>query len=129
MSKKLIESKKAPKALGPYSQSIESNGFIFLSGQIGINPEDGKLVNGGISEQTKQIFSNIENILSEADCKLNDIVKVTVFLKNMDDFSLVNSIYSEYFSKPYPARSAIQVAKLPMDVDIEIESIAVKKIC
>jgi len=125
MGKKLIESKNAPKALGPYSQGIKSNGFIFLSGQIGINPENGKLVDGGVSAQTVQIFSNIKNILSEVGCTFNDIVKVTVFLKNMDNFSLVNSIYSEYFSKPYSARSAMQVAKLPMDVDIEIESIAV----
>lgn len=124
MSKKLIETKKAPEALGPYSQAVSINGFLFLSGQIGIDPEIGKVVEGGVSEQTKQIFSNIKNVLAEAGKTLDDVVKVTVFLKNMDDFSLVNSIYAEYFTKPYPARSAVQVAKLPLDVDIEIETIA-----
>ncbi len=124
MSKKLIETKNAPEALGPYSQAVSINGFLFLSGQIGIDPAIGKVVEGGVSEQTKQIFSNIKNILAEAGRTLDDIIKVTVFLKNMDDFSLVNSIYAEYFTKPYPARSALQVAKLPLDVDIEIETIA-----
>ena len=126
MKKKQIETKKAPAALGPYSQGVISNGFIFLSGQVGIDPENGKLVEGGVAEQTKQIFSNIKNVLSESDAVLDDIVKVTVFFKNLDDFSLVNSIYSNYFSKPFPARSAIQAAKLPLDVDIEIEVIASK---
>lgn len=126
MSKKLIETKNAPEALGPYSQAVSINGFLFLSGQIGIDPAVGKVVEGGVAEQTKQIFSNIKNVLAEAGGTLDDIVKVTVFLKNMDDFSLVNSIYAEYFTRPYPARSAVQVAKLPLDVDIEIETIAVK---
>jgi len=126
MNKKQIDTKKAPAALGPYSQGVISNGFIFLSGQIGIDPENGKLVDGGVAEQTKQIFGNIKNVLSESGSVLDDVVKVTVFLKNMDDFSLVNSIYSNYFSKPFPARSAIQAAKLPLDVDIEIEVIAAK---
>lgn len=125
MNKKLIETKNAPEALGPYSQAVSINGFLFLSGQIGIDPATGKVVEGGVSEQTKQIFSNIKNVLAEDGSTLDDIVKVTVFLKNMDDFSLVNSIYAQYFTKPYPARSALQVAKLPLDVDIEIETIAV----
>jgi len=125
MSKKLIETKNAPEALGPYSQAVSINGFLFLSGQLGIDPAIGKVVEGGVSEQTKQIFSNIKNVLAEVGKTFDDIVKVTVFLKNMDDFSLVNSIYAEYFKKPYPARSAVQVAKLPLDVDIEIETIAV----
>ena len=126
MKKKLIETKKAPAALGPYSQGVISTGFIFLSGQIGISPESGKLVEGGVAEQTRQIFNNISNVLAESESVLDDIVKATVFLKDMNDFSLVNSIYSGYFSKPYPARSAIQAAKLPLDVDIEIEVIAAK---
>ncbi len=126
MKKVLIESKKAPEALGPYSQAVSINGFLFLSGQIGINPENGKIAKGDVPAQTKQIFSNIKNVLAADNCTLNDIVKVTVFLKNMDDFSLVNSIYAEYFTKPYPARSAVQVARLPLDVDIEIETIATK---
>ncbi len=126
MKKEQIKTKKAPEALGPYSQGVVSNGFIFLSGQVGIDPEKGKLVEGGVARQTEQIFSNIKNVLSESGAKLDDVVKVTVFLKNMDDFSLVNSIYSNYFSQPYPARSAVQAAKLPLDVDIEIEVIAAK---
>ncbi|MEN8221640.1 MAG: RidA family protein [Acidobacteriota bacterium] len=126
MKKEQIETKKAPAALGPYSQGVVSSGFIFLSGQVGIDPESGKLVDGGVSEQTKQIFANIKNVLDEAGSTLDDIVKVTVFLKNMDDFSLVNSKYAEYFIEPYPARSAVQAAKLPLDVDIEIEVIAAK---
>jgi len=124
MKKKPIETIHAPAALGPYSQGIAANGFIFLSGQVGINPGTGNLVDGGVENQTRQIFSNIEQVLKKAGAVLNDIVKVTVFLKDMGDFSRVNSIYSDYFSKPYPARSAVQAAKLPLDVDIEIEVIA-----
>lgn len=126
MKKEQIETKRAPEALGPYSQGVVSNGFIFLSGQVGIDPATGKVVEGGVEPQTNQIFNNIKNVLIESSAELDDIVKVTVFLKNMDDFSLVNSIYSNYFSKPYPARSAVQAAKLPLDVDIEIEVIAAK---
>lgn len=126
MKKEQIETAKAPAALGPYSQGVVANGFIFLSGQVGINPDTGKLVEGGVDSQTRQVFSNIKQVLNEAGAELDDIVKVTVFLKDMGDFSLVNTIYSEYFSTPYPARSAVQAAKLPLDVDIEIEVIAVK---
>jgi len=126
MKKEPIETTRAPAALGPYSQGVVANGFIFLSGQVGIRPDTGKQVAGGVEPQTRQIFSNIQQVLKEAGSTLDDIVKVTVFLKDMGDFSRVNSIYSEYFSKPYPARSAVQAAKLPLDVDIEIEVIATK---
>ena len=125
MKKKLIETNKAPEALGPYSQGIISNGFVFLSGQIGIDPATGKIVEGGVSEQTRQIFKNISNVLQEEGLSLDDIVKATVFLKDMNNFSIVNSIYSDNFSKPFPARSALEVARLPLNVDIEIEVIAV----
>ncbi len=125
MNKKLIETKNAPQALGPYSQAVQSGKFLFLSGQIGIDPKSGSLVEGGVENQARRIFENIKNVLIEAGGTMDSIVKVTVFLKNMGDFSKVNNIYAEKFKKPYPARSAVEVSRLPLDVDIEIESIAV----
>lgn len=124
MEKKSISTKNAPEAIGPYSQGIISGDFIFLSGQIGVDPGTGKMVEGGVLDQAKQIFSNIRNVLKEAGCSPDNVVKAIVFLKNMDDFKNVNDIYSDFFSLPYPARSAIEVAGLPLGADIEIEVIA-----
>jgi len=124
--KKEIKTNNAPLPVGPYSQAIMTENLIFLSGQIGINPKTGKLVEGGVEEQTKQIFSNIKAVLEEVKLNLSNIVKVSVFLKDMSDFKRVNEIYAKYFDKPYPARSAIAVKELPLNVDIEIEVIAIK---
>ncbi len=124
MKKRSISTKKAPEAIGPYSQGIISGDFIFLSGQIGVDPGTGKMVEGGVLDQARQIFANIRSVLEEAGCSPDNVVKATVFLKNMNDFKNVNDVYSEFFSLPFPARSAIEVAGLPLGADIEIEVIA-----
>lgn len=123
MNKLKKESNKAPEALGPYSQSIVSQPFVFLSGQIPLNAETGNMPEG-IVEQTKQVFENIKAVLSASDLTLDNIVKTTVFLQDLNDFNAMNEVYKTYFSEPYPARSAVQVAKLPKGALIEIESIA-----
>jgi len=111
--------------VGPYSQAIRTGNFLFLSGQIGINPETKTLVDGGVEPQAHQIFKNIKAVLSEAGAKIDDVVKATLFLKDMGDFKRVNEIYARQFKPPFPARSAIAVKDLPLSVDIEIEVIAV----
>lgn len=121
--KKQIETNKAPKAIGPYSQAIAVNGMLFVSGQIPINPETGELVKG-IEQETIQVFENINAILKEAGISFDNVVKASVFLKDMNDFTTVNTIYGNYFKQPYPAREAVQVAKLPKDVSVEISVIA-----
>ena len=122
--KKVINTDKAPKAIGPYSQAVEAAGFIFASGQIPIVPTTGEIVEGGIEEQTKQVLSNIQAILDEKSLCFADVVKTTVFLADMNDFAAVNAIYGEAFLENPPARSCVQVARLPKDVKIEIEIIA-----
>ncbi len=122
--KKVINTDKAPKAIGPYSQAVEAAGFIFASGQIPIVPTTGEIVEGGIEEQTKQVLSNIQAILDEKSLCFADVVKTTVFLADMNDFAAVNAIYGEAFQENPPARSCVQVARLPKDVKIEIEIIA-----
>jgi 2-iminobutanoate/2-iminopropanoate deaminase len=125
MSKLPIETDKAPGAVGPYSQAIKTGNFLFCSGQIGINPETKALVEGGVEAQTEQIFKNIKAVLAAAGATLQNVVKATVFLKDMGDFKKVNEIYARQFEPPFPARSAVAVKTLPLDVDIEIEVIAV----
>lgn len=125
MSKKAVFTKDAPAAIGPYSQAVITGDFVYCSGQLGIDPNTGELEEG-LENQTRRAFKNVEAVLNEAGCKLDDIVKATVFMKNMDDFARVNEIYSEHFTEPYPARSAVEVARLPKDALIEIEVIARK---
>jgi len=125
MTKQAIQTIHAPEAIGPYSQAIRVDHFLFLSGQIGINPETKKVVEGGVEPQTHQIVKYIKAILAKAGSDINRVVKVTVFLKDMSNFKLVNSIYAQNFSEPYPARSAVAVKELPLAVDIEIEAVAV----
>ena len=125
MEKKVIASKKAPAALGPYSQAIEVNGLIYTSGVIGINPETGK-VGETVEEQTKQVLENLKGLLADAGSNLDQTVKTTVFLKNMDDFGKVNEIYASYFHGDFPARSCVEAARLPKDFLVEIELIAIK---
>jgi len=124
--KKSISTQKAPAAIGPYSQAVEVNGILFISGQLAINPETGKLVEGGITEQTMQVFRNIEAILIEAGYTFSDVVKTTCLLSSMSDFKAMNDVYGKYFKGDKPARAAFAVRELPLGALIEIETIAVK---
>ncbi len=124
MSREVVSTDKAPKALGPYSQGIKAGGLVFCSGQIPFNPDTGELVLGSITEQTSQVLSNLKSVLEAAGTSLGNVVKVTVFLKDMDDFGEMNTEYAKWFSDEPPARAAVQVARLPKDVGIEVEAIA-----
>lgn len=124
--KRSISTQQAPAAIGPYSQAIEANGMIFVSGQLPIDPATGTMVTGGIKEQTTQVFKNIRAILAEAGLNMDAIVKTTVFLTDMNDFSDMNEVYAEQFSGIFPARSAFAVKTLPKNAPIEIEVIAVR---
>lgn len=120
---KEISTDLAPKAIGPYSQAVRWGDLIFCSGQIPLMP-NGDLVTTSLQKQTEQVFDNLKQILRCENCQLSDVLKVTLFLTDMGDFPLINKIYSRYFSHPYPARSTIQVAKLPLAAALEIEAIA-----
>ena len=126
--KKVIRTELAPGAVGPYSQAIERNGILFVSGQICLDPGTGKPVKGGIREQTRQVLRNIESILTAAGYSKKDVVKCTCLLKEMDHFQEMNSVYAEYFDEEPPARAAYQVVRLPLDVLVEIEAIAIKQV-
>ncbi|MBP2635345.1 MAG: endoribonuclease [Firmicutes bacterium] len=123
--KQVIHTDKAPKAIGPYSQAIKANGFIFVSGQLPVDPATGEFAEGGVIAQARQSLENIKAILSQAGATLEDVVKTTVFLKDMNDFASVNTVYAEYFNRDFPARACIEVARLPKDALVEIEVIAV----
>ncbi len=122
--KKIVSTKNAPAAIGPYSQAISVNGFLFTSGQIGIVPSTGNLAGDDITSQTKQVMENLKNILAEAGLSFSNVVKTTVFIQNMNDFSTVNAIYAESFGTDAPARSCVAVSSLPKGALIEIEVIA-----
>lgn len=126
MSKKQVATTKAPGAIGPYSQAITTGSWVYTSGQLGLNPETGNLAEG-VQEQARQALSNVQAILEEAGASLDHVVKTTVFLKDMNDFAAVNEVYSTFFKEPYPARSAIEVARLPKNGLVEIEAVARKK--
>jgi len=121
-----IYSNNAPEPIGPYSQAIEVNGFIYTSGQIAIDPESGQLLEGNVEDQTRLILDNLKAVLEAADSGLDKVVKTTIYLKSMDDFPVVNTVYSVYFSKIPPARSTVEVSRLPKNVLVEIDCIAVK---
>ncbi|ERJ99218.1 RidA family protein [Segatella salivae] len=123
---KTIHTNNAPAAIGPYSQAIEVNGFIFASGQIPIDPSTGNFVEGGIKEQTKQAITNAKNILKEAGIDLTHVVKTTVYLANMADFAAMNEVYATFFQQPFPARSAVAVKDLPKGALVEVEVLAYK---
>lgn len=125
--KKVIFTEKAPTAIGPYSQAIEVNGIVFVSGQLPVNPQTGEIVAGDVADQTAQSFENIKNILSEVGLSTANIVKTTVFLSDMSLFADMNKIYSNYFTEAFPARSAVAVKALPKGALVEIECIAVKE--
>ena len=124
MGKKVIHTDSAPKAIGPYSQAIQAENFLFLSGQIPLDPKTGELVKGDIRQQTQQVLENIKGVLESQKLGMGDVVKVTIFLKDIENFNRVNGVYATYFPPPAPARSTVGVAKLPRDADIEIEAIA-----
>lgn len=123
---RVVKTYDAPEAIGPYSQAIESNGFLFLSGQIAIDPSTNQIVGSNIESQTRQIFKNIKAVLKAAGTKMNNVVKCTVFMTDLNDFNKMNKLYEEEFEGHKPARSTVQVARLPKDVLIEIECVAVK---
>ncbi|HEY2492094.1 MAG TPA: RidA family protein [Paenibacillus sp.] len=125
MSKQVIATKSAPGAIGPYSQAIEGGGFIYTSGQLGLDPETGQF-GEGVQGQTRQSLNNVKAILEAAGAEMGQIIKTTVFLKDMNDFVAMNEVYSSFFSEPYPARSAVEVARLPKDALVEIEVIVLK---
>lgn len=123
----IINSDEAPAAIGPYSQAVAVGDFVYCSGQIGIDPATKRLAGDNVTTQTQQVFKNIKAVLKASGLELKDIVKTTVFLSNMDDFPVVNDIYGSKFKDHKPARSTVQVVRLPMDASIEIECIAVSK--
>ena len=125
--KKVISTPNAPAAIGPYSQAIQVGNLIYTSGQIPIDPATGQFVEGGIKEQTRQSLSNIQAILQEAGLTMASVVKTTVFLADMADFAEMNSVYAEFFTEPYPARSAVAVKTLPKNALVEIEVVAEKE--
>ena len=122
--KEIIKSEKAPKAIGPYSAGVKTDHFIYTAGQLGIIPETGNIIDGGVEFETRQALTNIKYILEEGGSSLSWVVKTTVFLRDMNDFSLMNSIYAEFFLDNPPARSTVQVAALPKGAAVEIEAIA-----
>ena len=123
---KTIQTTKAPAAIGPYSQAVEANGFVFASGQLGINPATGEFVEGDVQAQTRQALTNARAIMNEAGLDLNNVIKTTVFLSDMANFAAMNEIYAEFFSEPYPARSAVAVKTLPKNALVEVVCIAVR---
>lgn len=126
MQKKIINSQNAPAAIGPYSQGVEAGGLIFISGQMPVNPATGEIIYGDIKRAAAQCIENIKSIAESAGCSLDNVIKTTLFIKDMDQFSSINEIYGTYFRENQPARSTVQVARLPKDVDIEVEAVLFK---
>ena len=124
---KPIQTSGAPAAIGPYSQAIEEHGWVFCSGQIGLDPKSGALVAGGVEAETRRALENLREVLAEAGLGFHDILKTTIFLADLGDFDVVNRIYGEHLVAPYPARSTVQAAALPRKARVEIEAIAMKR--
>ncbi|MGP1481672.1 MAG: RidA family protein [Hoylesella enoeca] len=123
---KALHSDNAPQAVGPYSQAIEANGFVFASGQLPIDPATNAFAEGGVKEQTRQSLTNAQQVLKAAGLDLSHVIKTTVYLSDMADFAAMNEVYAEFFNKPYPARSAVAVKTLPKNALVEVECIAVR---
>ncbi|HEX8247211.1 MAG TPA: RidA family protein [Pyrinomonadaceae bacterium] len=123
--KKIISTENAPGAIGPYSQAVKTENMVFLSGQIPIDPQTGEFVSGGVAEQTEQVLKNLSAVLEAAGTSLNNVVKTTVFLADMNDFTAMNEVYARHFSENKPARATVQAARLPRDARVEIECIAI----
>ena len=124
MKKTIIHTKDAPAAIGPYSQAVRTGNLLFVSGQIPIDPETGTVIIGGIEAATHRVMKNIENILTEAGGTFDNIIKATIFIKSMNDFTKINAVYGSYFSGNFPARETVEVSRLPKDVEVEISVIA-----
>lgn len=124
--KKIVNTEKAPAAIGPYSQAIKANGLIFISGQLPVNPADGSIPTD-VEAQAKQSLENVVAILASEGLTADDVVKTTVFIKNMNDFATINGVYAQYFTKEFPARACVEVARLPKDALVEVEAIALCK--
>ena len=124
MTRLEIASSSAPEAIGPYSQAIVSEGLVFCSGQIPLDPNNGQMIVGTIEEQTHQVMQNLAAVLEAAGSSLNCLLRTTIYLQNLENFAKVNEVYSSYLAKPYPARSTIEVSKLPRGADVEIDAIA-----
>lgn len=122
--KMIITTDKAPKAIGPYSAGVKAGHFVYTAGQLGIDPQAGKMVEGGIEAETRQALTNLKNILEAAGSSLGGVVKTTVFLRDINDFAAMNGVYAEFFTENFPARSAIQVAALPLGAAVEVEAVA-----
>src|SRR5262244_2036140 len=125
MNKQSISTSQAPRAIGPYSQAIRAGNLLFCSGQIPIDPATGEFVSGGVAEQTEQVMRNLSALLSAGKSSLKQVVKTTVFLADMDDFTAMNEVYGRYFGENPPARATVQAARLPRDAKVEIEAIAI----
>ena len=123
--REIINTKKAPGAIGPYSQAVKANGFVFISGQLPINPETGAFPEGGVKEQTRQSLKNLQAILEADNLSFSNVVRTGVFLKDMEDFAAMNEVYGEFFTEKFPARVCVEVARLPKDALVEIEVTAV----
>jgi 2-iminobutanoate/2-iminopropanoate deaminase len=124
--KTIISTDKAPAAIGPYSQAVKTGNLVFTSGVIPVDPKSGIIPEGAVA-QAEQAISNLKNLLAESGCSMADVIKTTVFIKNMNDFANINEVYAKYFEQPFPARSCVEVARLPKDVLIEIEAIGLIK--
>ncbi len=125
--KKEVKTGMAPGGIGPFSQAIEANGFVFASGQIALDPKTGELLTGGVEDQTRLVLNNLKAVFEAAGTPLQNVVKCNVYLQDMGDYGAMNAVYGEFFAAPFPARAAVQVARLPKDVKVEIEAIAVKE--
>ncbi len=125
MNRKIVNTDLAPKAIGPYSQAVISNGFVYTAGQIPINPKTGKIESTGLEDQIRQVLNNLSAVLEAAGSNLKEVIKLTVFMVDINDFLILNKVFNEYFTENPPARSAVQVSRLPKDVLVEIEAIAV----
>ncbi len=122
--KEVVTTDRGPKAIGPYSQGIKANGLLFLSGQVALHPATGQMVGTDVSQQTERVLENVKGVLEAAGSNLNHVIKTTVFLKDMNDFAAMNEVYARYFTTAPPARSTVQVARLPKDALVEIEVVA-----
>jgi 2-iminobutanoate/2-iminopropanoate deaminase len=124
MKKQAVQTDKAPGAIGPYSQAIRAGNLLFVSGQIPLDPSTSQLVTSGIADETRRVLENVKAVLTAAGATMNDVVKSTIFLKDMEQFSVVNEVYATYFQPPFPARATVEVSRLPKDVRVEIEVVA-----
>lgn len=124
VKKQIIATDKAPGAIGPYSQAVKAGKFLYTSGQIPLDPATGNIVEGGVQAQTRRVMENLKEVLVQAGTSFDQVIKTTVFIKNMDNFSLINEVYGQYFPNNPPARSTVEVARLPKDVEVEVEAIA-----